>query len=635
MRDLKIIARYLGPYKRDFILAAVCMLFEGTLELLIPYLTAGLIDEGIVAGDLSHVWATGAEMLACGIVAMGFGMAFSRCSARAAMGLGANLRDAEFEAIQRYSYENLDHFDTSSLVTRMTTDVTVIQNALMNGFRPMMRGPVMFTAGLILASLLSVRLACVFFVMLPLLAVALALIVRHVAPLYRVLQGVMDELNDVVQESVTAIRAVKAFVRGEWVERRFGAVNGRLADTSTRTFGGAVLNLPLFQTVMYSSDVLILALGGSMIMAGQLKVGELTGFMSYVLQITNSLMMISNVFLLLTRALTSVGRISEVLDERPLIESPTGADALRAPTDGGIEFRDVSFKYRANAAEDVLEHVSLRIESGSTVGVLGGTGSGKSSLVQLIARLYDATKGTVLVGGRDVRDYDLAVLRDAVGIVLQKNVLFTGTVRENLLWGNENATDEELLEACRAACVDEFLDRIGGLDGDLGQGGAGVSGGQKQRLCIARTLLKHPRVLIFDDSTSAVDMATEAKIRENLSHIPGVTTIIIAQRITSVMDADRIIVIDDGQVHGQGTHAELLANDSIYKEIYASQMEFAGDDGDVKDVDDRAAAADADSAAAGVDAGVASAADATVVAAVPDTAPDSDSVDAKGGEHHA
>ena len=261
-------------------------------------------------------------MLACGIVAMGFGMAFSRCSTRAAMGLGANLRDAEFEAIQRYSYENLDHFDTSSLVTRMTTDVTVIQNALMNGFRPMMRGPVMFTAGLILASLLSVRLACVFFVMLPLLAVALALIVRHVAPLYRVLQGVMDELNDVVQESVTAIRAVKAFVRGEWVEQRFGAVNGRLADTSTRTFGGAVLNLPLFQTVMYSSDVLILALGGSMIMAGQLKVGELTGFMSYVLQITNSLMMISNVFLLMTRALTSVQRVGEVLAERPTMRAP-------------------------------------------------------------------------------------------------------------------------------------------------------------------------------------------------------------------------------------------------------------------------------------------------------------------------
>ena len=429
MRDLKIIARYLGPYKRDFILAAVCMLFEGTLELLIPYLTAGLIDEGIVAGDLSHVWATGAEMLACGIVAMGFGMAFSRCSARAAMGLGANLRDAEFEAIQRYSYENLDHFDTSSLVTRMTTDVTVIQNALMNGFRPMMRGPVMFTAGLILASLLSVRLACVFFVMLPLRAVALALIVRHVAPLYRVLQGVMDELNDVVQESVTAIRAVKAFVRGEWVEQRFGAVNGRLADTSTRTFGGAVLNLPLFQTVMYSSDVLILALGGSMIMAGQLKVGELTGFMSYVLQITNSLMMISNVFLLMTRALTSVQRVGEVLAERPTIASP--AQAIAEVPDGSIAFDHASFRYHADAETDVLHDITLSFSAGSTIGVLGGTGSGKSSLVQLLGRLYDVTEGAVLVGGHDVRSYDLASLRRAVGIALQRPVLFSGTVREN------------------------------------------------------------------------------------------------------------------------------------------------------------------------------------------------------------
>lgn len=469
MRDLKIIARYLGPYKRDFILAAVCMLFEGTLELLIPYLTAGLIDEGIVAGDLSHVWATGAEMLACGIVAMGFGMAFSRCSARAAMGLGANLRDAEFEAIQRYSYENLDHFDTSSLVTRMTTDVTVIQNALMNGFRPMMRGPVMFTAGLILASLLSVRLACVFFVMLPLLAVALALIVRHVAPLYRVLQGVMDELNDVVQESATAIRAVKAFVRGEWVEQRFGAVNGRLADTSTRTFGGAVLNLPLFQTVMYTSDVLILALGGSMIMAGQLKVGELTGFMSYVLQITNSLMMISNVFLLMTRALTSVQRVGEVLAERPTIASP--AQAIAEVPDGSIAFDHASFRYHADAETDVLHDITLSFSAGSTIGVLGGTGSGKSSLVQLLGRLYDVTEGAVLVGGHDVRSYDLASLRRAVGIALQRPVLFSGTVRENLLWGRPDATDEELLEACRVAAVDEFLDRIGGLDGDLGQGG--------------------------------------------------------------------------------------------------------------------------------------------------------------------
>ena len=570
MRDLKLIARYLGPYKRDFILAAVCMVFEGTLELLIPFRTAGLIDQGIVAGDMSHVWVTGAEMLACGVVAMGFGMAFSRCSARAAMGLGANLRDAEFEAIQRYSYENLDHFDTSSLVTRMTTDVTVIQNAFMNGFRPMMRGPVMFTAGLVLASMLSVRLACVFFVMLPLLAVALVLIVRHVAPLYRVLQGVMDELNDVVQESVTAIRAVKAFVRGEWVEGRFGAVNERLTDTSTHTFGSAVLNLPLFQAVMYTSDVLILALGGSMIMAGQLKVGELTGFMSYVLQITNSLMMISNVFLLMTRALTSVQRVGEMLAENPTIASPE--NAIAEVPDGSIEFDHASFKYHADAEADVLHDITLKFPAGSTIGVLGGTGSGKSSLVQLLGRLYDVTGGAVLVGGHDVRSYDVAALRGAVGIALQRPVLFSGTVRENLLWGRPDATDDELLEACRVAAADEFLGRIGGLDGDLGQGGDNVSGGQRQRLCIARALVRRPRVLVLDDSTSAVDMATDARIREGLRQLTGVTKVIVAQRVASVADADQIVILDNGEVHAVGTPAELLAHDPIYQELYHTQV---------------------------------------------------------------
>ena len=575
MSDIKMLLHYLGPHRRDFALAAVCIWVEGTLELLIPYFTAGLIDRGIVDGDLSVVWASGAKMLACGVAAMVFGMAFARFSSRAAMGLGANLRDAEYEAIQSYAFENLDHFDTSSLVTRMTTDVTVIQNAITTGFRPMMRGPVMLVMGLALACALSAELACVFFVLLPVLACALVLIVRRVAPLYRVLQGAMDQLNDVVQECLTAIRAVKAFVRGEWVEERFGVVNGTLANTATKTFRFAVLNTPLFQAIMYTADVLILLIGGQMILAGTLKVGELTGFMSYVLQITNSLMMISSVFLLMTRALTSIQRVGEVLREVPAIESPERG--IVAVPDGSVEFKDVSFKYRSDAEANVLEGVTLAFPAGSTVGILGGTGSGKSSLVQLLPRLYDATAGSVLVGGHDVRAYDVAALRDAVGIVLQKNVLFSGTVRDNLRWGNEGATDAELLEACRIACADEFLDRTGGIDGDLGQGGVNVSGGQKQRLCIARALVKHPKVLVFDDSTSAVDMATDAKIRAGLAALGGMTKIVIAQRVASAMDADQIVILDEGHVHAVGTHVQLLARDPIYQELYRTQSVEGGE----------------------------------------------------------
>ncbi len=570
MNEVKFIWHYLGSYKRDFVLAAVCMLFEGTLELLIPFLTAGLIDEGVIAGDLSHVWLTGALMLGCGVAAMLFGMAFSRHSARCAMGLGANLRDAEFASIQRFSYENLDRMDTSSLVTRMTTDVTVIQNAFMNGFRPMMRGPVMFTAGLVFSTLLSVRLACVFYVLMPILALTLVIIVRKVTPLYRRLQTVMDDLNEVVQECATAIRAIKAFVRVCWANERFGRVNESLASTSTQTFKLAALNVPLFQVVMYTVDILVLALGGQMILAGELKVGELTGFMSYVLQITNSLMMISNVFLLMTRALTSVQRVGEVIGEKPTIESPE--NAVDEVADGSIEFSHVGFKYTADANAQVLEDINLAFPAGSTVGVLGGTGSGKSSLVSLLARLYDVSEGQVLVGGRDVREYDVHVLRDAVAIVLQTSVLFTGTVRENLLWGRSDATDEELLEACKLACADEFLDRIGGLDADLGHGGSNVSGGQRQRLCIARALVRKPKVIVFDDSTSAVDMATDARIREGLAGLQGVTKVIVAQRVASVADADQVVILDNGCVHAVGTPAELLENDPIYQELYRTQV---------------------------------------------------------------
>lgn len=575
MSELRRMIHYLGKYKIDAVLGILIVAIETSIELLIPVLMARIIDEGIAHADIALILHQGALMLACAVTSLVLGFFYARFASRASVGLGANLRQAEYEKIQRYAFGNLDHYQTSSLVTRMTTDITVIQNAMANGFRPCVRGPMMLIMSLFYAFSLNRDLAMVFVCILPVLAVALGIITWRVSPLYQRLQTSMDHVNRVVQENLTAVRAVKAYVREPQQCDVFGDVNDELAQGATKTFGTAQFNLPVFQAAIYTAATLVLWVGGQMICKNALTVGELTGFMSYVLQVMNSLMMISNVFLLLTRALTSVERVGEVLDEEPLIASP--AHALVKVADGSVSFRDVDFKYRAEAEENVLEGISFDIASGSTVGILGSTGAGKSSLVQLIARLYDATAGEVLVGGHDVREYDLAALRDAVGVVLQKNVLFTGTVRDNLRWGNAEATDDELLEACRLACVDEFLDRIGGLDGDLGQGGAGVSGGQKQRLCIARALLKRPRILIFDDSTSAVDMATEAKIRANLASTPGVTCIIIAQRITSVMDADEIIVLDDGHLHAQGTHAELLETDTIYQEIYASQVGHAGE----------------------------------------------------------
>ena len=570
MGDIAFIARSFGPYRRDFVGAGICVFFESVLELLIPLLMASIIDDGLATGDASIVWTRGAAMLGCALAALALGGGYARLSARAAMGLGANLRRAEFAHIQDFAFSNLDSFESSSLVTRMTTDVTVIQNALVMGFRPMLRGPSMLVMGLVLSFVMSARLAVIFCVVLPFLAVVLFLIVRHVGPLYAVLQGVMDRLNDALQEDLRAIRAIKAFVREDWTQARFDEVNRAYSTTATRTFGGAVLNTPVFQVSMYVTCVSILWIGGNLILVGELQVGTLTGFMSYVLQIMNSLMMISGVFLLLARALTSIRRVREVLDERPAISSAEGAATTVA--DGSVDFDHVSFKYHADARKDVLEDISLSFPAGSTIGVLGATGSGKSSLVQLVARLYDVSSGSVRVGGRDVRDYDLAALRDAVGVVLQRSVLFSGTVRDNLRWGNPDATDAELLEACRIACADEFLERIGGLDADLGQGADNVSGGQRQRLSIARTLLKRPKVLVFDDSLSAVDMATDARIRAGLAGLADVTKITVAQRVNSVMDCDQIVILDDGRVHAVGTHAELLASDPIYQELYESQI---------------------------------------------------------------
>ena len=578
MKDLRRLLSYLGPYRRDMFTGALLVFIETVFELVIPVLMADLIDVGVANRDLHYIVGKGVQMGICALLALITGLLYARFAARAAYGWGARVREAQYEKVQGYAFSNLDRFETSSLVTRMTTDVTVLQNAVNGGLRPLFRSPVMLLMGLGLSFWMNAELALIFLVCAPILAVILFLVVSKVAPMYGRLQKAVDRLNNVVQEGLTAIRAVKAFVRGEYEEDKFQSVNQELMATSQRTFHLAVLNLPAFQFTMYTAIVLILWFGGGMILDGGLQVGGLTGFLSYVLQVMNSFMMISNVFLLLTRSLASAHRIAEVLDEDVVLTSPD--DPIRTVPDGSVDYEGVSFKYRADAKEYALSGVDLHIKAGQTVGILGGTGSAKTTLVQLIPRLYDVTEGAVKVGGHDVRDYDLTALRDAVGIVLQKNVLFSGTVRENLRWGNPDATDEELWAACRAACADEFLTRMpGGLDADLGQGGVNVSGGQKQRLCIARALLKKPKILIFDDSTSAVDTATEGKIRAALAKLTGVTKIIIAQRVTSVMHTDLIVILEDGKIHATGTHEALLASDPIYQEIYASQMKGGEDHG--------------------------------------------------------
>ena len=578
MKELKRLLSYLGPYRRDLFIGSLLVLVETAFELVIPVLMADLIDVGVENRDLHFIMVKGVQMGVCALLALVTGLMYAKYAARAAYGWGARVREAQYEKVQDYAFSNLDKFETGSLVTRMTTDVTVLQNAVNGGLRPLVRSPVMLVMGMGLAFWMNARLALIFLVCAPVLGFILFLVVRTVAPMFAKLQKVMDRLNNVVQEGLTAIRAVKAFVRGAYEEEKFEQVNRELMDTSRRTFRLAVLNLPAFQCTMYTAIVLLLWFGGNMILTGSLKVGELTGFLSYVLQVMNSFMLIANVFLLLTRSLASAHRIAQVLDEEVTLASPVGA--LTQVPDGSVDFEGVSFKYHADAREYALSGVDLHIKAGMTVGILGGTGSAKTTLVQLIPRLYDATEGVVKVGGHDVKEYDLTGLRDAVGIVLQKNVLFSGTVRDNLKWGNPEADDETIWAACRAARADEFLERMpGGLDADLGQGGVNVSGGQKQRLCIARALLKKPKILIFDDSTSAVDTATEGQIRSALKDLTGVTKLIIAQRVTSVMYTDLILILEDGKVHAAGTHQELLETDPIYQEIYASQMKGGEEDG--------------------------------------------------------
>lgn len=578
MKDMKRLFGYMGPYKKDMILGALFVMIETGFELFIPIMISNLIDIGVANHDVHYIYVKGVQMALLALGALVTGLSYAHFSAKASYGWGAEIRKAEYERVQQYAFSNLDHFVTSSLITRMTTDVNVLQNMIISGFRPITRGPSLLIMGIGLSFYMNPKLAFVFVVCTPILGSILFLIVRKVAPMYTRLQSIMDRLNQVVQEGLTAIRAVKAFVRDEYEEDKFEQVNRDMAKSSETTFHYAVLNLPAFQGVMYTTIVLILWFGGNMILKSQLAVGNLTGFLSYVMQVINSLMMLANVFLLLTRSLASAHRIAEVLDENIVLTSPE--NGVKEVKDGSVDFDHVSFKYREDAREYALENVDLHIPAGQTIGVIGTTGSAKTTLVQLIPRLYDATTGVVRVGGIDVRDYDLSALRDSVNITLQKNVLFSGTVRDNLKWGNPQADDETIWKACRAACADEFLNRMpDGLDTMLEQGGNNLSGGQKQRLCIARALLGNAKILIFDDSTSAVDTATEKKIRTALADYKDVTKIIIAQRITSVMNTDQIVILDDGKIHRVGTHKELLSSDPIYQEIYASQMKGGDDDG--------------------------------------------------------
>ncbi|HIZ74692.1 MAG TPA: ABC transporter ATP-binding protein/permease, partial [Candidatus Mediterraneibacter stercoravium] len=541
----------------------------------IPLIMADIVDVGVANADRAYIFCQGGWMILCALAALLLGIGSAKFSAVAGQGLGANLREAEYGKLQQFSFANVDHFQLSSLVTRMTSDVTNIQNSISSGMRPACRGPVMLVAATAVAFSINAELAVVFLVALPALALCLGLIIRNVRPLYAKMQGAIDLVNRIIQENLTAMRVVKAYVRGEYEISKFNEVNMNLQTHSERAFRLAMTNMAAMQFVMYGTIISILWFGGGMIRVGTMKVGELTGFLSYVLQILNSLMMISNIFLMLTRSLASGKRILEVMDEEIDIRDD-GAENIRVER-GEIEFQHVYFKYREDAEKYVLSDISLHIDAGQTVGIVGQTGSAKTTLVQLIPRLYDITAGHLLIDGRPVENYPLKELRDSIAMVLQKNTLFSGTLRENLLWGDKNASQEEIEEACRIAGADEFIGRLEkGYDTEMGQGGVNVSGGQKQRLCIARAILKKPKVLILDDSTSAVDTATEARIREMLSEkLPRMTKIIIAQRISSVRHADKIIVLDDGRIMGIGTHEELLSGNKIYREIYDSQKEGA------------------------------------------------------------
>ena len=560
-------------YKICSVLSPVSMIGEVLLEIVIPLFMARIIDVGIANGDLSYVLKVGLIMVGLSCLSLLFGALGARFSAVAALGFSRNLRRNLFSKIQDFSFGNLDRFSTSSLVTRLTTDVTNVQNTYQMIIRLCFRAPFMLVSGTVMACIINRNLSVIFFVAIPVLAFFLALIGIKAFPRFSKMMKQYDNMNATVQENLTAIRVVKSFVRTPFENKKFSDSADAVRRAQVNAEKLVIFTSPIMQLVVYSCVILSLWFGGHMVVAGNMQTGELISFITYIGQILMSLMMLSMIFIMLVLSRASISRIVEVLDEDPEIKNPD-AEATEEVLDGSIDFKDVRFSYSKREDNCVLSGINLHIDSGQMIGVIGGTGSSKTTLVSLVPRLYDVLSGSVSVGGIDVKKYNLTALRDSVAMVLQKNVLFSGTIRDNLRWGNEDATDEEIEQACIAADAHEFISSFpNGYDTDLGQGGVNISGGQKQRLCIARALLKKPKILILDDSTSAVDTATDARIRKALrTQLPETTKIIIAQRINSVQDADKIYVLDNGMIDGCGTHEELLENNKIYREVYDSQQ---------------------------------------------------------------
>ena len=577
---LKKLAPYTRGYRLYVMLGVLFSAGEAVLELELPQAMSEIVDVGIAGGDRSYILLTGLKMFLMAMAALGCGVGAAVLAAKAAMGFGANLRQAEYEQVQRFSFANIEHFSTASLITRLTNDVSSVQMTLFMGMRMCVRAPVMLVTALVKAMEISLDLSQVFLVAVPLLIVAVVIVIRYVGPFFTALQNATDDLNLVVQENLNAVRVVKSFVREDEEEKKFRVRSDRLRDTAERAFGFVVMFMPIMIMIMGGTIVSLMWLGGHDVAESTLLSGDLMAFFTYASEILMSLMMVSMVLMFLTRAIACGKRIVEVLDEQPQI-TDAQADPALTVENGDIRFEHVYFKYHPTAEDWNLTDIDLHIESGMTVGILGGTGSAKTTLVSMIPRLYEVDKGAVCVGGHNVKDYTMEALRSGCAMVLQKNTLFSGTIRENLRWGRADATDAEIEETCRMACADEFIRRMpDGYDTYIEQGGTNVSGGQKQRLCIARAILRRPKVLILDDSTSAVDTATDARIRGALkTALPGTTKLIIAQRITSVMDADMILVLDDGHVVGQGTHTQLMESCEIYREVYESQQEGVSIDG--------------------------------------------------------